>query len=90
VQLDEGSPLAVLADSARAAELDRQTILYNGRVQAQGYTDQAKLDRYTGNAAQTSGYIGAASSLLKGGEDAIKMGATFGAGSGYSLPGSTP
>lgn len=90
VRLDEGSPLTVLEDSARAAELDRQTILYNGRVQAQGYTDQAKLDRYTGNAAQTSGYIGAASSLLKGGEDAIQMGATFGAGSGYSLPGATP
>lgn len=69
VQLDEGSPLTVLEDSARNAELDRQTILYQGRIQAQGYSDQSHLDTYSGNAAATAGYIGGASSLLKGGYD---------------------
>lgn len=69
VRLDEGSPLTVLEDSARNAELDRQTILYQGRIQAQGYTDQAAIDKYKGNAGAIEGYIGGASSLLKGGSD---------------------
>lgn len=75
VQLDEGSPLDVLAESARTAELDRQTILYQGRVQAQGYIDQGKLDRYKGNVGAIEGYMGGATALLKGGEDLLKMGA---------------
>src|SRR5262245_58059242 len=36
----EGSPLDVLASSAYKAEMDRQTILYDGRIKAMGYEDQ--------------------------------------------------
>lgn len=69
VQLDEGSPLTVLAESARNAELDRQTIFYNGRIQAQGYSSQARIDRFNGASDATANNISGAASLLKDGYD---------------------
>lgn len=60
----EGSPLDVLAESARQAELDYQTIGYNAELKAMGYTNTATLEQYKGQAAETAGYLQAGSSLL--------------------------
>lgn len=51
----EGSPLAVLASSASAAELDRQTVLYKGRLKAQGLLAEASADRVQGQSALIGG-----------------------------------
>lgn len=73
VQVDSGSPLDVLADSAMMAELDRLTIGYNAELEARNYRTQAQLQRMSAQqgilsaatynsaarAATTSGYINA-------------------------------
>lgn len=63
----EGSPLDVLEMSATNAELDRQNILYKGRVRAAGYQSAAGLSEFEGNQAQDASYIRASSVLLNGG-----------------------
>lgn len=45
VQSDNGSPMDVLADSARVAELDKLTLQYNYELKARDYENQASLDR---------------------------------------------
>lgn len=45
VEGDVGSPMDVLADSARTAELDKLTLQYNYELKARDYTNQATLDR---------------------------------------------
>lgn len=65
----EGSPLDALADSAQLAELDRQNLIYNGELKAMGYQDSASGERFAGRNAQTSGYMGAASTILTGAGD---------------------
>ena len=62
----EGSPLEVLEESARNAELDRLTILWNGEGRAQGYQNTAELERSRGKNAMASGYLSAAGSVMKG------------------------
>jgi hypothetical protein len=62
----EGSPLEVLEESARNAELDRLTILWNGESRAQGYQNTAELERSRGKNAMASGYLSAAGSAMKG------------------------
>jgi hypothetical protein len=64
-----GSPLDVLASSAYAAELDRQTILQRGRLQALGFEDQAALDRAASGTAIENGVGSAVGVLLAGGAD---------------------
>lgn len=57
VQSDNGSPMDVLADSARTAELDKLTIQYNYELKARDYENQAALDRMNaanGMAASTT------------------------------------
>jgi mannitol-specific phosphotransferase system IIBC component len=62
----EGSPLEILQQSERDAELDRLTILYGGETRALGYQGTASLDRSRGEAAATAGYVRAGSELLSG------------------------
>jgi Flp pilus assembly protein TadG len=69
----EGSPLDVLAMSASLAELDRQNILYQGKLKSLGYTEQSNLDTMRSSAALTSGYVGAGTDLLTGGANIIRM-----------------
>lgn len=57
-----GSPLDVLEDSAREAELDRLTILQSGKLRAKRYEAQ-------GQEAFIQGVGGAANALLSGGLD---------------------
>lgn len=58
VQVDQGSPVDVLADSARMAALDNLTIRYNAEMQAQSYEQQAQLAKMGGQAASTAGTLG--------------------------------
>lgn len=73
VEQDSGSPLDVLQQSARNAELDRQTIIYKGKLRAWGYQEQAQLDKYQGDLAMDSGYLSAASTVLQAGAKAYGM-----------------
>lgn len=69
----EGSPLDALEESAANAELDRQNILYRGRLREIGYTDQAASSRVAGSQAESAGYMRAGSALLSGGARTASM-----------------
>ena len=62
-----GSVNDVLMSSETSAELDRQNILYRGKLRAMGLMSDAQLDKFSGRQAVTQSYFGAASSLLTGG-----------------------
>lgn len=67
VQMDVGSPVDVLVDSARNAELDRLTVEYNYALKAVGYESDAKLDLLGAKSARTS-------AIIKSFNDAAKAG----------------
>lgn len=69
----EGSVLDVLGDVAAQSELERQHIIYSGEMQARGFTNDASLETFSGNAklaagktTQSSSYWRAGSELLGG------------------------
>lgn len=66
VQTDSGSPMDVLADSARMAELDKLTLRYNYALKAAGYQSQAQLDLMGAQTSRTSGYLDAFASGTQG------------------------
>jgi hypothetical protein len=66
VQVDSGSPLDVLADSARMAELDKLTTQYNYQLKAMGYDQQANLADMNAQSATTSSLINAGATAVKG------------------------
>lgn len=76
VATDEGSPLDVLAMSAKDAKLDEETVLYHGRLKASGDYGAAALERASGKTAQQQGYLNAASYLIGGGGKAAATYAT--------------
>lgn len=59
-----GSALDAIAQSTAQAELQRRSTLYKGEVAAYGFESNARLDRMRASSARTSGYLGAAGSLL--------------------------
>lgn len=59
----EGTPLAVLTESAANAEIDALNTMFSGER-------EARLQIMQGKAARTAGYIKAGTSLLKAGEAA--------------------
>ena len=69
----EGSPMAVLAESAAAAEMDALNIKYGGESKAMNFRNEASLNRYAAGQARSAGYMGAASSLLSSYASASKM-----------------
>lgn len=79
----EGSPLDVLSSSAAQAELDTQNVIYNSRLKAMGYTNNAILDQSRAAAASSKGLYGAASAALIGGTKAYGM---YTAGTGTQIP----
>lgn len=81
----EGSPLEVLEQSARNAELDRLNILWSGQTRAQGYQATANLERARGKNAETSGYLSAAGSLFGASSNFAKQGASTSSPSGGSM-----
>lgn len=60
----EGSPLDILEQSARDAEMDYQNILYGGELSALGHQNTAALEKSRGKNAMASGYLSAAGSLF--------------------------
>lgn len=66
VDVASGSPLLVIADSAKQAELDAQIILAGGEARGIGFETQAGLSRFQGRQAATAGYVNAGSTLLSG------------------------
>lgn len=62
----EGSPLEVLEESARNAELDRLSILWSGDTRAMGYEATSKLENNRASNAMASGMLSAAGSAFKG------------------------
>jgi hypothetical protein len=65
--------------------MDRQNIIYNGRVKAMSLRNQAQLDILQGETAQSNGYMSAAGSLLQGGASAAGMYAGVGKGAGSTI-----
>ena len=83
VQMSDGSPADVLADSARMAELDKLTTKYNYKLRALGHSNQAALDSASASNYRSSGYVSAAGSLLSGYGSLIpKLGSATGGGGG--------
>lgn len=73
VELDSGSPLQILADTAEATEVDARTIRYNSQMEAwglrnqrDGYTAQSQLANVEGKNAKNNAYLSAGSSLISG------------------------
>jgi hypothetical protein len=62
----EGSPLLVMEDSTKQAELDALAIRYGGDINAAQQRSSANLLRMQGANAQTAGYITAGTTLLSG------------------------
>lgn len=73
VQVDQGSPMDVLAESVRNAELDKLNIQYNYALKAQGYTQQAQLDTMGAKTSRTSGYLNATANVVRGASDYTQM-----------------
>lgn len=71
-----GSPLDVLAESARAATLDALTIQYNYTLKGRGYANQAALSDANASNARTAGYIAATSAVVNGASQAAAGGGT--------------
>lgn len=68
----EGSPLAIMADTAGSAELDRLGILHQGQLgYMRGYSSATGFDASAG-AAESSGYMKAGTSLLSGASELVK------------------
>ena len=67
-----GSVLDVIADAAAQGELEKQLVLYRGRLKARGYTNTADLDQMSGDAAQTGSYLRAGAELLGGAVNTYK------------------
>lgn len=68
-----GSVLDVLADAGAQGELEKQNVLYGGKLAARGYKNTAALDRAQGKNALRSSYFKAGSELLTGGALAADM-----------------
>lgn len=76
-----GSPLEVITDTALEQELDVQKIGYQGKLRAQGYREQAGINRAAAKNAGSAGIISGVSSLIGG----INTAATGLGNAGYSL-----
>jgi len=66
LQLSMGSPMEIMAASARQAELDAQVARYRGELGAVGYETQASLLTAQSKSIRQAGVIAAGSSLLSG------------------------
>jgi len=84
VQLDQGSPVDILSDTAQFGELDALTIRNNAEREAYGYRVQgmnfgaeAGLQQSRASSAMTSAAIGAGSTLLSGAASAYDRYSTW-------------
>jgi hypothetical protein len=81
VQMSDGSPADVLADSARSAALDNLTTRYNYQLKGLGYQDQASLESAQSSNASAAGYLSAIGSGIGGASRAYNM-----SGGGTEIP----
>ncbi len=75
-----GSPADVIAQNAAEMELDAMTALWSGQARNTQYRNQAKITRWEGRQAMTSGIISGVSSLAGGAFTA------FGGGGSPTVP----
>jgi hypothetical protein len=61
-----GSPIMALKDSLTNANLDIAINRYNTEIEARSYESQAKIDTRMAGYAESSGYTGAATTILGG------------------------
>lgn len=66
VDVNTGTPLDLLTETAGLGELAALKTLNNARREAWGYRAQAGLDEFQGSAAQRTGYLNAAGTILGG------------------------
>lgn len=66
LNIESGTPVAVLGDTAKQGELDVLARLYQGNAAATGFMNQAAQFRAEGKAAKMSGFINAGTSLIGG------------------------
>jgi hypothetical protein len=59
-----GTPLLVAEDTVEQAELDALTIRFGGATEAASLRTQARIERFQGKQAVTSGILGAGTTLL--------------------------
>lgn len=83
----EGSPLAVLADTAAEAEMDALAIRYAGETRAASYEMEAIGSRWEGKMAKMTGRIGAMQTILSTGG---QVGYLYGVGQPKSTSYSQP
>jgi curli biogenesis system outer membrane secretion channel CsgG len=69
-----GSPLDVLGQAETQGYLDYLTALYDGKVAATGYQNNANLYRMEAKSARQAGAIGAASAMVGGLSDIYRSG----------------
>lgn len=78
VELSSGSPLETMIQQVRDSELDIQTTLYNGELEASEFEKKAKLLRYGAENALTTGY--ATASNYDSAAGSTRTAGTIGAG----------
>ena len=76
--------LDLLEDSAMEEELNFQTVLHGGEMQAIGYENTARLEIARGKAARATGYAGAAGALLSGAGSSLSLMGGGGGGGGWT------
>ncbi len=77
VDIGTGSPLLVLADTARQAEIDAMTVRTRGAIEEAGFKEQAVTKRYSGKQAYKAGKTGAFATILSGAGRALSTGLKF-------------
>ncbi|MDT8419344.1 MAG: hypothetical protein RQ754_02845 [Desulfuromonadales bacterium] len=70
VDINSGTPLALLTETAGLGELDALTVTNNARREAWGYRAQGTLDRYQGKMAGRAGVLNAGGTFLGGASNA--------------------
>jgi hypothetical protein len=66
VELGTGSPLLVLADTAREAEIEALTVRNRGEIKATGFEREAVGQKFVGEQQRRAGDSGAKSTILSG------------------------
>jgi len=78
----QGSPALVANRSAEEQKISDMYERYSGRLQAVSDLYQGKVDRWSGNRAMISGFIGAGGSLVSGLTKGLSIAHSFGSGGG--------
>jgi hypothetical protein len=78
VQVNTGTALALLTDTAGLGELDALRTVNNAQRQAWGFQADSELEKQKGKTAQTTGILNATGSALSGAASTYNIGKTGG------------